>query len=174
MGLNITAYRRLEKMDVTFDPCGEPLDPRTKTPLEGPFFRMRKSAFFAERADGLAPGIYRYRAAHGFRAGSYSSYSQWRDDLAKLAGYPEVDDDTEEFKHAAEAWTWDAGPFWALINFSDCEGTIGPDTSAELAGDFAEFQEQVDAHESEEFRELYAEWRIAFETAADGGAVNFH
>lgn len=35
--------------------------------------------------------------------------------------------------------------FEKLINFSDCEGTIGPDTSALLAYDFVYYQNQAEA-----------------------------
>ena len=61
-----------------------------------------------------------------------------------------------------------------MINFSDCEGVIGPKTSAKLAKDFAEFQAQADAHPDDWFRDLYTTWRRAFELASDDGAVGFH
>jgi len=50
-----------------------------------------------------------------FAAGSYSGYGQWRQNLAKVAGY----------KSAEEAWELNGGPFWELIYFSDCDGVIG-------------------------------------------------
>jgi hypothetical protein len=54
---------------------------------------------------------------------------------------------------------------------------FGPIVSAKLAADFAKNQERADKYETtdaEWFRLKYADWRKAFETAADGGAVNFH
>ena len=65
-----------------------------------------------------------------------------------------------------------ATPFYELINFSDCEGFIGPKTSAKLAKDFAAWQEK--AGERGWFSEKYAQWRAAFELAANGGVVQFH
>jgi hypothetical protein len=77
-------------------------------------------------------------------------------------------------RHDAAAWGMSEGPFWELIHFSDCEGTIGPEVSAKLAQDFARYQDQADAHPDERFRDLYATWRTAFEMASQGGAVDFH
>jgi hypothetical protein len=104
-----------------------------------------------------------------FRAGSYGGYNEWRDKLAKLAGYAS----------AASVWrNPEPGPFVELINFSDCEGTIGPSVCAKLAKDFAEFQPKVDAlpdsFDASYFRERYADWRAAFELAAGNGIVVFH
>jgi hypothetical protein len=133
---------------------------------------------FADRADGLTPGLYRCQAELSFRAGSYSGYNAWRESLAELAGYPKrmhrSDYKPPEELHAAGAWEATEGPFWELINFSDCEGTIGPKTSAKLAKDFADHQAKADAHPDEWFRDRYAMWRRAFEMASDDGAVGFH
>lgn len=53
---------------------------------------------------------------------------------------------------------------------------IGPKTSAKLAMDFAAFQEKADLFDwsDEYYANKYADWRRAFELAADGGAVCFH
>lgn len=66
------------------------------------------------------------------------------------------------------------GPFWELISFSDCDGIIGPLVSAKLAQDFGDFQPAADDHPDQHFRDMYARWRTAFETAADTGFVDFH
>lgn len=166
MGLDITAYRQLQ------GPVSQDQDE------DGPWLSATDSAFIA-RTDGLEEGAYASAAEEfDFRAGSYGGYNQWRDELAKLAGYPAMRHAPSygppRDLHAASAWQADSGPFWELINFSDCEGTIGPKTSAKLAADFAAHQEKADAHAEGWFRELYAKWRKAFEMAADGGAVSFH
>jgi hypothetical protein len=127
---------------------------------------------FAARADGLTSGIYRVSTTGGFRAGSYGGYNEWREELARLAGYPAVGSDVRH-QHAQGAWDADGGPFHELINFSDCEGLIGPITSAKLAEDFAAFQDKVPA-DAGWFAEQYAHWRVAFDTAARGGFVHFH
>lgn len=173
MGLDITAYKKITPLDAVFDQDGDPIDPKTREPLEGDYFHMCENPHYTERADGLARGLYAYEDATGFRAGSYSGYSQWRDQLAELAGYAAAPRE-DHHKHSASAWDAESGPFWELINFSDCEGTIGPKTSAKLAKDFADHQAKADAHESERFRSLYGQWRVAFEMATDEGAVDFH
>ena len=91
------------------------------------------------------------------RAGSYSGYSAWRDDLRR-----QFNPDTEPDK-----------PFYELIWFADNEGTIGPEAAADLLADFLA---HADAYTPamEYFRENYRDWTRAFELAADGGLVDFH
>lgn len=173
MGLDIRAFRGLTR---TGDLDFEALDT----------IALSWNDDFPGRADDVPPANYTAEDSFGFRAGSYGGYTAWREQLAKLAGYPAVDHDfgfrggIEDIRpsHAAAAWDLDgplveAFPFWALVNFSDCEGTIGTAVSAKLAADFAAYQEKADAHPEEYFRHLYGEWRKAFEMAADRGAVRF-
>lgn len=72
----------------------------------------------------------------------------------------------------------DALPFGQLINFSDYEGLIGPTTSKKLADDFASFAKKAEQiklpdEDREWFLRVYNDFRRAFETAAQGGAVEF-
>lgn len=134
---------------------------------------------YPERAPEIAEDtIYSYASSGSFCAGSYSGYNRWRDELAQLAGYPKAPYqdryDGIQMRFDAGAWAASEGPFWELINFSDCEGTIGASVSAKLAKDFAEYQPKADAHRDDGFRSRYAEWRKAFETAQNAGAVSFH
>jgi hypothetical protein len=167
MGLDITAHRRL-------------YPPTSIDPLADGCYIAENDGAFAARSDGIPTGcIYAGCAEeYHFRAGSYSGYNHWREQLAQLAGYPAAEDGTEPTSrfghtHSAGAWAAKSGPFWELITFSDCEGTIGPVTSAKLARDFALHQDAADAHPEECFRHLYREWRHAFELAEHGGAVVF-
>ncbi len=69
--------------------------------------------------------------------------------------------------------------FRELIHFSDCEGFIGPKTSAKLAADFAAWRDSAAAMAAQIDQgrwhlEKYNEWARAFETAAKGGVVKFH
>lgn len=178
MGLDITAYSKLEKIGVVYDEDGEPIDPQTCEPLLDDSIVLRANDAYPDRAAGLsAKGCYKFSGCYGFRAGSYSSYNYWRDELAKLAGWAlsgYTQYNKEWPSYAASAWRATGGPFWELINFSDCEGVIGPIACQKLAKDFADHQELADAVDDERFRELYADWRQAFEIASDGGAVEFH
>ena len=160
MGLDITYYKHLT-------PLTEGADPE-----DG--FQPYDNPDFPGRMEGLEDRVYQMpEDRHHFRAGSYSGYNAWREELAELAGYPLTEGD-RGLRHDSGAWDATEGPFWELINFADNEGTIGPVVSAKLAKDFAAYQEKADTHPSGHFRDLYAQWRIAFEDAAQDGAVDFH
>ena len=171
MGLDICYYGGLHKLS------SQPTDQAAIERLldRRDVVHIYSNESFPGRAEPLEQGaFYTFDfEGEGFRAGSYSGYGNWRRQLAKLAGY-----------QSPEA-VWDSisitsGPFYELINFSDCEGTIGPAVSAKLAADFAEFQSAADKSvddgdwDPKYFVSLYNNWRKAFETAADNGAVCFH
>jgi len=160
MGLDIIAYRGLRK--------GEGSEGRATggaADWENGWVELHRNDEFPGRADEIESGaVYLPEEKFYFRAGSYGGYNIWREHLALLAGF------------SAAATVWDnpaPGPFMELIDFSDCEGTIGATVARKLAQDFAAFQAQADRHPSCDFRELYADWRRAFEMAADRGAVLF-
>lgn len=173
MGLDITAYRQLQLAESPeLDDDGYPT---------GDAVKLYVNSNFADRAEGIRDkGVYEFADSMDFRAGSYGGYSAWREELAKLAGYPLTDHEAYgghiEKRHAAGAWAATEGPFWELINFSDCEGVIGPTVAAKLARDFAEWDDRAKARGAALpfFYEKYQEWHKAMEMAADGGAVDFH
>jgi len=126
-----------------------------------------------------------------FRAGSYSGYNQWRNELAKMAGYSSADEvwQDEEFdsfkkfnlrKDKLDSISGDVvekpKPFYELINFSDAEGVIGPEVSKKLYEDFVEFDEKAQNHTDSDswFYQKYQEWKKAFKIASQNGAVSFH
>lgn len=179
MGLDITAYKGLNKIDCLFNAEGEPVDPTTRKAIHyDNYVQPRHNSDFPGRADDIEDqAVYAFADMDGFRAGGYGGYNRWRDQLAKLAGYPEGEYELYGKKwpsHCVEVWNGAYGPFAELILFSDCEGTIGTAVSKKLAADFAEFQAAADAHPDSYFREKYAEWRKAFDLASDNGCVVFH
>lgn len=157
MGLDITAYSKIAEAEENeaFDETGE---------LHDGFVQLYVNPDFNGRADEIKNRhAYRIGDSFSFRAGSYGGYNQWRSALAALVG-------------TTPSAVWEnpkPGPFMELINFSDCEGTIGASISAKLAKDFAQYQTIADENDSEYFRKKYEEWRKAFEMASDGGAVVF-
>lgn len=169
MGLDITAYRKLQKLDVVFDADGEPIDPTTREPLDySSYVKVHINPNFPGRADGLEDrGVYSYDESMWFRAGSYGGYNAWRRDLAALAGYTD-----------RQAWDGmcEGKPFAELVNFSDCEGVIGASVAAKLAADFRDFRARAEEFGGEVgwFYENYEKWMQAMEMAADGGCVDFH
>lgn len=169
MGLDITAYSRLAPAG------GIAADDEDAYATH---VRVLPSRHFPGREAPLSEGWHSFADRMGFRAGSYGGYNDWRERLAKLAGYPATMGGGYRTypTHAAGAWASTEGPFWELINFSDCDGTIGSAAAQKLARDFAEWDERAKAADPESpwFYDLYQLWRKAFELAADGGCVDFH
>ena len=106
-----------------------------------------------------------------FSAGSYSGYGQWRSMLCRsaLGVEPHVVWDSAE--------RWKESPFFELINFSDCEGMIGPLAAASLHEDFSANRELVTRVNQDAghlwFVDLYNTWEEAFALAANHGLVLF-
>ena len=177
MGLDITAYRQLEKLTGVTSVDGVPTGPNGEEFDDYDLHAYTNSDFPGRNGSIEDRAFYKASGSMGFRAGSYSGYNAWRDELAKIAGYPSValnEYGVTRYSHAAGAWAESSGPFWEMINFSDCEGTIGPEISRKLAEDFAAFDEKAKASEIGWFYETYQKWREAFEMASDAGAVDFH
>ncbi len=170
-GLDVTAYSGLvEVPNAAVDEDGLPKakDMVRLSPVD-----------FPDRFKDLKPrAIYRFEKQFEFRAGSYSGYGWWRNELAKLAGYRPTDAKTVEGKmesrYDAAAWKAKSGPFWELINFSDAEGVIGPVACKKLYSDFVAYHKAAMAHPSKDFRESYADWEKALELASKNGALEFH
>ena len=120
----------------------------------------------AERAWDLRKGIYSYSGARfTFRAGSYSGYNDWRGLLANMIGKTDVD-----------IWTNPVpGPFMELINFSDCDGAIGPAVSRKLYKDFRDHYQDAKALKDDGgwFLQQYCLWMKAFSIASKAGVVDF-
>lgn len=172
MGLDITAYRQATLVaNVEVDEDGEPLG-------RNDLVQVYLNPDFPGRGDTLQDRGYYTTDDESFACSGwgYGHYNRWRDDLAKLAGYP-LGTYTQYGKpqesHCVACWNGVPGPFSEMINFSDCEGVIGPVTSAKLAADFAQFDAAA-CGMGDRFYETYSEFRSAFELAADAGFVRFH
>lgn len=171
MGLDITAYQKLAPAPAAaLDEDGNPADYKNFVSISDHMLAWTEKEW-PGRTAGLTPGVYSFAGSFAFRAGSYSGYNDWRDQLAIMA----------RGIGASRVWKLegDRGPFAELINFADNEGTIGPVVAAKLAKDFADFQGKAGvwldarADMTAWFRQSYANWRKAFEMAADGGCVDF-
>lgn len=122
---------------------------------------------FRERGDGIVEGYYLLPKARWFRAGSYGTYNSWRESLSLLANgvLPQI--------VWRDPFTYAEKPFYELIDFTDCEGFIGPNTSAKLARDFEIHKKAfVIAAKGWEVQ-IYKDFAKAFKTAARGGVVVF-
>lgn len=178
MGLDITAYKGLKKLDVLFDKHGEPVDPATRESI-GDFLKIYENPDFPGRIDDLEDrAVYAYEEADEAFCSSYGGYNRWRNNLAKLAGYPLTDyqQHGQTYQsHAAACWAGATGPFSELINFADNEGVIGPVTCAKLLQDFIAFEDKAKAVTADEFfYRTYQQMRRGLELAAQGGCLDFH
>lgn len=164
MGLDIQTYSEVTRLGDITEACrdGEC----------GHDLHIWEQPHYAERMAPLTEGAYVGDAGPSFRAGSYGGYNWWREQLARLIGQtpdaiwsnPDAHKDT---------------PFVELIDFSDCDGQIGPDAARELAKDFAEWEERAmefktdDPDADDYWRGRYKLFKEAFEQAAEGGVVVF-
>jgi hypothetical protein len=156
MGLDITYYRKLATAENVELEDGYPVDYQHFVKF-GASMEWSESEWPGRGAPLDPSAVYSFADSGSFRAGSYGGYNAWRRQLEVFA------DGTADFSE--------------LIDFADNEGTIGSIVSAKLATDFAKNYDRAKAlgHEGETwFFEKYQDWQKAFETAADGGAVNFH
>ena len=160
MGLDITAYKEIVKAQ-----NGEAFDEAGELKWTDGWFEIHINRDFPGRADDLQEAPHKAEEEFRFHAGSYGGYNQWRNQLAVAAGYPSAE------------YVWaiaKGGQFFELINFTDCEGVIGADTSKKLAKDFSDFEAIANLHEDEWFRARYQDLKKAFEFAAENGCVCFH
>jgi hypothetical protein len=186
MGLDITAYSNIK--------FSEEQDPDNYDNI-----RVWKNSRFPNHCE-LEEGSYEetpLTEAHHFRAGSYSGYNRFRDILAQCTlGVTAEAVWADDLKYGDR-------PFYNLINFSDCDGIIGPKYSAKLYRDFVDNRErfernlrqeidftketqdplalepefildiELDEGSIEYYIELYDHWTRAFELAKDDGLVQF-
>jgi len=173
MGLDITAY---ETVDLTPVPRGDGEDdwPKYIAVWNNSMFETRARPLEA-RPDAEGRPTVRYRIDSGravsFRAGSYSGYNRFREELCRLAHGIEPRD---LWKACAENGGMVPGPFVEMINFSDAEGIIGPEACARLADDFDEYYEQAKGCLDSWNLRTYEDFRGAFRLAAGAGCVQFH
>lgn len=156
MGLDIVAYKKLKKIEFNND-SDQNEDLETRFDLFHPGGSMTVSEeCWPESGYPLeVDAYYSFEDYFSFRAGSYSYYNKWRDDLELFKG--------------------DCA-FQELINFSDCEGVIGPLVAEKLYYDFKDYHEEAIKYAealSENWLKEYEDWMYALELAKDNGAILF-
>ncbi len=160
MGLDITAYEQAALVKATGTYTVED---------EATYDYKLGYVFLRDWHNDEAPeGWYRTRGqTYHFRAGSYGGYNAWRSWLSKNV----LGVEAEEVWAAPEKF----GPCVELINFSDCEGVLGPKVCAKLRDDFRALDVSKFTKEQHPwFQKNVAEWCKAFELAAGGGVVDLH
>lgn len=152
MGLNITAYRNIKLTeDVERDVYGFVMDYEKYEEITEETIGFLEE-HFEGYTEGLSSGVYESAEKFEFRAGSYSGYGMFRNNLGAIAPKEQFDE---------------------LINFSDCGGCIGPIMSKKIAADFIELEELArNTFEEDDFL-LYQCFKKAFELASDNGFVKY-
>jgi len=104
-----------------------------------------------------------------FRAGSYGGYNDWREWLSRMAnGLTPREIWQQRDKRKIRAL-----PFYPLIDFSDCRGTLGSIVAARLANDFASHRERAERVGDAWQVAKYHKWHKACVLAADDGFIKF-
>ena len=172
MGLDIHVYKNVRK--VTDPVVLEKIQSCEEGPREGAFelgYRVPYiNEHFESRAEGLEPNMpYEYAEDLHFRAGSYSGYGAWREQLAEFVGITNIRGFWGRCEVMEEQGVEPDVPFWQLLHFSDCEGAIGPVVCRKLAKDFADWEERAEkyAREIHEASDIYANGHYPFEEAIE-------
>lgn len=167
MALQVTAYTRLVELpDIERDSDGTPTDDTT-------FYAHPAVVAFTERnwagyTRGIQPGsAYGYAKSYRLKVGTCGHFNQWRRVLTRVIA------------SRSDRWKGKPQPFAELFGFADNDGLIGADVARKLARDFAEWQDEAERFAQEwidgdYWLTKYNQWRQVFETAADGGVVEFH
>jgi hypothetical protein len=161
MGLDIVAFEKAKLLSENFEATPEEID------FEGEVFRIKINSHFKSH-DHLVSGIY---APGGgvieFSGGSYGTYNGFRYDLCMLAHNV----DPQRVWNSKEIF--EGGDFFELINFSDCDGAIGPTTARKLFYDFKKHREAYHLENNEWDNERYDDWMKAMELASNDGVLIF-
>lgn len=161
MGLLVAAYAGIERVEDPFVPDGDLCDRVTGKWLPQSF-KVRKFAFWPHAAPEFTDGDY-YVAQSEYKEFecTCTHYSGWRSKLAAMVGNPADNS------------------FYELINFSDCEGVLGPSTCAKLAEDFRRWDQVAQQYERRgiipryDFYGMFERLKKTFEFAGPNGAVQF-
>lgn len=126
---------------------------------------------FEQSMEGLIPGAC-YDSAEAqeryeFRAGSYSGYGQWRDELAD---YAEMSSSLYSGSHDK----YRDYPFFELVFFADNEGCIGPVAAGRLHIAFTIQRATYSVGRDEYDLLLYDHWTKACGLASRNGLISFH
>lgn len=163
MGLGIIAFEKAKMISADFSANVKDLEYEG----EGEAFRVKINPHFSSH-DHLTDGIY---VCEGrmieFNSGSYGTYGGFRRDLCLLAHgvEPKIVWENPEM--------YETGDFYGLINFSDCEGAIGPTTAGKLYWDFKRHREAYLLQSNEWDAEIYDYWMKAMEYASNDGLLIF-
>lgn len=107
-----------------------------------------------------------FKEEFDFRAGSYSGYNLFRNELCISANNIK----------AEELWDLkdESLKFYWLINFTDCDGYIGTSYCSILYEEFCKYEEDVKLKLNDYFHQTYDNFKESFRLGRDNGLVSFH
>ncbi len=152
MGLVITAYNKLKVIkDLSdnwydLDDCDE--YDNYLLLYDNPDFPDRASPFNSKNVYDGSKCEYLYRSTYS----GYSRFRNWLEELFPLDQYPDID---------------------LLLNFSDCEGTIGTEACKKLAQVFAQSKVPLPYHHLEYGKNLFNLHKMII-FACDDGCLHYH
>lgn len=157
MGVVIRSYRQLTPRDAYLVDGADPHDPSTKAYIGDDCIVAFVNPQHPMQADRIPHGsVWNYTEQMHVISTTYNHYNELRQELAQMAGHV----------------SGQLGPFHELIDFSDCEGVIGWQTSAKLALDFANYQ-QLASRQDPMFYFIYCNFLRGFQVASDNGLMKF-
>jgi hypothetical protein len=162
MGLDIFAIEKAARVadyDEKTDLLEEGLD-------EEQLVRVKVNEAFKSH-DHITDGIYRWEGRTAEFGSSYGTYGGFRSDLCLLAHgvFPQIVWNNPDL--------YEGGDFYELINFSDCEGVIGPTTAGKLLTDFKKHRERYFEQNNEWDCERYDDWIKALDISSNDGLLIF-
>lgn len=175
MGLDVIAYSNLEYREQYVEEKHEDIFDEDNVVV----LYVNSKQYPKQSENLINQGIYTYNGYDSWRAGSYSSYNVFRNTLAKVAGYiGRHDPEFNEINYCSDLWdgTIPEGPFYELINFSDCEGAINTECCIKLLNDFkiyAEVALNYEGEYAESFKRVYLLFLNGLNIAADKGCLRF-
>jgi hypothetical protein len=186
MGLDIYAashlvYARPIPKGKALDRLEAELDERGKSLDEVYYCLWPNDRAHRARLRGMKPGLYEFTPQTrrcAFRAGPYSYYNWWRNELSLFA----LGAEAQDVWMAPEDYR--GRPFVELIDFTDCDGRVGTPVAAKLAADFTAAARRATRHAAAvvvddnpdagaDWLRVYRDFARAFRVAARAGALKF-
>ena len=184
MGLDITAYGK-----VKFVECSDSDEIECKWAWGedkglGDFTVTFINEYFPLHSEGLLSGVYTYDDCVYGGSWGYSRWSNFRNELARIAGYTPMteEDSPEEWDnytksnflsnpYQARVFNVEGGTLFELINFSDCDGVINTTVCKKIYKDLLSVTPEFEfPHQQNQFKSLLSAFKLASE---EEGFVTF-
>ena len=154
MGLDITAYSNIKKRELLEYEEGE--------------YYFSNSGFIQSNMPNIENKEIQieFDEEFGFRAGSYSGYNRFRNELCLVSNNISAEklwnSENENLK------------FYWFVNFTDCDGYIGTSYCKILYDEFYKYEKGIKLILDKYYHQTYDNFKEAFRLGANNGLVDFH